>query len=134
MLCANGTLTANSNTSSVSLQVNTGYKPFVANVFNLGEGLTIVEPANWEFSSELKTIIDTDLQTPVDRVVIIGNKPGDANSDGKVDAVDITDIVNYMMGKPTSTGDFKFGAADVNGDNAVNAADIVINVNTIMSK
>ena len=134
LLCANGTLTVNSNTSSVTLQVNTGYKPFVANVFNLGEGLTIVEPANWEFSSELKTIIDTDLQTPVDRVVIIGNKPGDANSDGNVDAVDITDIVNYMMGKPTSTGDFKFGAADVNGDNAVNAADIVINVNTIMSK
>ena len=42
--------------------------------------------------------------------------------------------MNYMMGKPTSTGKFMFDAADVNGDNTVNAADIVIIVNTIMSK
>ena len=60
--------------------------------------------------------------------------PGDANGDGKVDATDIADIVNYMMGKPTSTGKFSESAADMNGDNVVNAADIVINVNTIMSK
>ena len=60
--------------------------------------------------------------------------PGDANGDGTVDATDLVDIVNYMMGKPTSTGKFMFDAADVNGDNTVNAADIVIIVNTIMSK
>ena len=134
LFCPYGTLTINSNTTSVMLQGGTGYRALAANVFNLGEGLVIVEPANWEFSSEQRTIVDTDRQKTAERVVIIGNKPGDANGDGTVDATDIADIVNYMMGKPTSTGKFNEKAADVNGDNAVNAADIVIIVNTIMSK
>lgn len=59
---------------------------------------------------------------------------GDANGDGKVDAADIADIVNYMMGKPTSTGKFTEQAADVNNDGAVNAADIVKIVSIIMGK
>lgn len=57
---------------------------------------------------------------------------GDANSDGKVDGKDIVDIVNYTMGKPTSTGKFNDEAADANEDGAVNAADIVKIVNLIM--
>lgn len=65
------------------------------------------------------------------RVTLDQTRIGDANGDGTVDAMDIVDIMNYMMGKPTST-EFKFEAADVNGDNVVNAADIVIIVNTIM--
>ena len=60
--------------------------------------------------------------------------PGDANGDGNVDAADITDIVNYIMGKPTSTGEFNLDAADANGDNIVNVADIVFIVNTIITK
>lgn len=71
---------------------------------------------------------------PIRPVSTVIKELGDANGDGKIDATDIVDIVNYMMGRPTSTGKFKFDAADVNGDNAVNAADIVIIVNTIMSK
>ena len=59
--------------------------------------------------------------------IVEGNDPekGDANGDGKVDAADIVDIVNYMMGKPTSTGKFNENAADVNGDGIINVADIV---------
>lgn len=60
--------------------------------------------------------------------------PGDANGDGKVDAADIADIVNYMMGKPTSTGKFSENAADVNDDNVVNVADIVKIANIIMGQ
>ena len=51
--------------------------------------------------------------------------PGDANGDGKVDTADIVDIVNHLMGKPTSTGKFNDDAADVNSDGTVNVADIV---------
>lgn len=60
--------------------------------------------------------------------------PGDANCDGKVDATDIVDIVNFLMGKQTSTGKFSEEAADVNGEGAVNAADIVKIVSIIMGK
>ena len=56
---------------------------------------------------------------------------GDANGDGTVNAADIVEVVNYIMGSPSE----KFGmeAADVNGDGTVNAADIVLIVNQIMS-
>ena len=59
-------------------------------------------------------------------------KMGDANGDGKVDAADIADIVNYMMGKPTSTRVFNEEAADVNDDGVVNAADVVQIANIIL--
>lgn len=62
------------------------------------------------------------------------NIPGDANGDGEVDAKDIVDIINYMMGMPTSTGTFDEDAADANGDGTINTADIVTIVNTIMAK
>jgi len=58
--------------------------------------------------------------------------PGDVNGDGKVDAADIADIVNYMMGKPTSTRVFNEEAADVNDDGVVNAADVVQIANIIL--
>lgn len=56
---------------------------------------------------------------------------GDANGDGNVNAADIVEIVNYIMGNPSDKFDGE--AADVNGDGSVNAADIVLVVNTIMS-
>ena len=52
--------------------------------------------------------------------------PGDANADGMVDVLDVTDIANHIMGKPTSTGKFDEEAADLNGDKVVNATDIVL--------
>ena len=62
-----------------------------------------------------------------------GTTPGDANGDNKVDATDIVDIVNYMMGKATSTGTFNKVAADLNNDNVVNAADIVLLINMLVN-
>ena len=55
---------------------------------------------------------------------------GDANGDGTVNAADIVEVVNYIMGSPS--GKFDIGNADVNGDGTVNAADIVTIVNLIM--
>lgn len=59
--------------------------------------------------------------------------PGDANGDGVVNAMDIADIINYMMNSPTSTGTFVEEAADANGDGTINAADIVWIANTILN-
>ena len=55
---------------------------------------------------------------------------GDANGDGTVNAADIVEVVNYIMGSPSAG--FNEKAADVNGDGVVNAADIVSIVNIIM--
>ena len=64
-------------------------------------------------------------------VAILGSDvKGDANGDGVVNAADIVEVVNYIMGNPSEK--FNVAAADVNGDNVVNAADIVSIVNIIM--
>ena len=62
--------------------------------------------------------------------IAVGAGAGDANGDGTVNAADIVEVVNYIMGSPSD----KFDAekADVNGDGTVNAADIVGIVNIIM--
>jgi hypothetical protein len=57
---------------------------------------------------------------------------GDANSDGTVNAADIVEVVNYIMGNPSAK--FNQEAADANGDGTVNAADIVTIVNIIMGQ
>lgn len=53
---------------------------------------------------------------------------GDVTGEGNVDAKDLVEIVNFMMGKSKVTE----AAADVNNDGEVNAADIVTIVNIIM--
>ena len=58
------------------------------------------------------------------------NVKGDANGDGTINAADIVEVVNYIMGNPSDK--FGMGYADANGDGTVNAADIVTIVNTIM--
>lgn len=56
-------------------------------------------------------------------------KMGDANDDGTIDAKDIVEVVNYIMGQPSPSGKFVLSKADANGDGAINAADIVVIVN-----
>lgn len=53
----------------------------------------------------------------------VSSIPGDANGDGIVDASDIVEIANYIMGKASKS--FIFNAADVNEDGKVDIADII---------
>jgi hypothetical protein len=71
--------------------------------------------------------------TPGNPIVLSYNSPllGDANNDNKVDAADIVEIANAMVGKSSST--YKEKLADVNHDNVVNIADIIQIVNIIMA-
>ena len=56
--------------------------------------------------------------------------PGDVNGDYKVNAQDIADLVQYMVGKK----ELNANAADANGDGVVNVADIVVIVNIIRKR
>ena len=57
---------------------------------------------------------------------------GDANGDGKVNETDISEIVNYIMGKPSAK--FNIDNADISGDAVVDAADIVLIVKKYKNK
>lgn len=56
---------------------------------------------------------------------------GDANGDGAVDAADVVSIINYILGKPSSS--FNNKNADTNGDGQILVDDAVGTVNLIMS-
>ena len=56
---------------------------------------------------------------------------GDANGDGAVDAADVVSIVNYILGKPSSS--FNEKNADANNDGQILVDDAVGTVNRIMS-
>lgn len=57
-------------------------------------------------------------------------KPGDANEDGEVNVMDITTIINYILGaNPTP---FNYNNANVNGDDAVNVMDVTAIINIIL--
>lgn len=62
----------------------------------------------------------------------ICNMDGDVNGDGTVNADDIMEVLNYIMGSPSEI--IKKEAANVNGDETVNTADIVKIVNIIMGQ
>ena len=55
---------------------------------------------------------------------------GDTNGDNTVNAADIVELVNFIMGNPSKN--FNESAGDLNGDGVLNAADIVLMVNIIM--
>ena len=55
---------------------------------------------------------------------------GDVNGDNKVDFKDVSEISNYIMGKPSAA--FDETKADVNGDTKINAADLVRVINMAM--
>ena len=65
-------------------------------------------------------------------LIISINGSGDANCDGVVDTKDIEDIVNFIMGEPTSSETFDEKAADACEDEKVDAADVVKVVNIVM--
>lgn len=58
-------------------------------------------------------------------------KTGDANGDGVIDAADVVGIINYIIGKNSSS--FNAQNADVNGDGQVLVDDAVATVELIMN-
>ena len=58
-------------------------------------------------------------------------KKGDANGDQVVDAKDVTEVSNALMGNPS--GKYIKDNADANSDAKVNAADVVTIINMILN-
>ena len=92
-------------------------------------------PLEVKVTQENQTITNADCTVVEASLAEIFKEPvegekGDANGDGTVNAADIVEVVNYIMGSPSDN--FKEALADANGDGTVNAADIVTIVNTIM--
>ena len=103
-----------------------------SSAYSINENLKI----SFKESNLVVSTIDSETEYSMDdiRKVVFGQKEVDANGDGKVDAIDVVDIVNHMMGKPTSTGEFDEIAADANEDGLINAADVVKVTNIIMGE
>ena len=57
--------------------------------------------------------------------------PGDVNSDGVVDVLDIVNLVNFIMGS-AEPDDGEFLAADMNNDGILDVLDVVQMVNVII--
>ena len=74
--------------------------------------------------------LDEDIADESTKTLTICGFIGDANCDGKIDAADIVEIVNYKLDKPSDK--FSFKAADVNMDGNVNDDDIEEIVKIIM--
>ena len=47
---------------------------------------------------------------------------GDADNDGKINMLDVTNLIDYILNKKTSS--FFFVNADVNGDGLINMLDV----------
>ena len=92
----------------------------------LGEGIKIMIPKDGK-TNEDGILCDADGNYA--KTVKIDSEAGDANSDGKVDATDIVEVVNHLMGKASEK--YNPSGADANKDGTVNAADIVTIVNII---
>jgi Leucine-rich repeat (LRR) protein len=57
---------------------------------------------------------------------------GDTNGDGKVDIVDVTSTISYILGQNPAT--FNKEAADVNGDKKVDIVDVTTIIDIILGK
>ena len=71
-------------------------------------------------------------QTTEDMIieVFFSNVKGDVNADGTINEVDVTEVMNYIMGNQSN--DFDNKAADTNDDGVVNIADIIWIANKII--
>jgi hypothetical protein len=55
---------------------------------------------------------------------------GDASGNGDINAEDVVEIINFILGNPSKNFDLR--NADLNGDGKVNAADVVKLMNIII--
>ena len=55
---------------------------------------------------------------------------GDANNDGTIDVLDVTSIINYILGKNPSP--FNPANANVNGDDVIDVLDVTLIINMIL--
>ena len=65
-------------------------------------------------------------------IVVMNVEMGDANGDGRINGLDVVDIVDYILGRPSEY--FVFAASDLTGDGKVDGMDLVNMVSLVMSQ
>ena len=102
-------------------------------------GLDISSDCSGEYTIEVKDIIMSDINGKeivasdiIGSLNVIDYILGDANGDGKVNIVDASAVINYVLGK--SPAKFVIKAADVNGSGSVNIADASGIINIVLGK
>jgi hypothetical protein len=65
-------------------------------------------------------------------VTVMDVAMGDANGDGRINGMDIVEMVDYIMERPSDT--FVFAAADLTADQKVNGMDLVELVSLVMAQ
>ena len=76
-----------------------------------------------------QALTDKEVKSIYDATVTYTFLKGDVNGDNIVNAADIVEVINYIMGNPSEK--FNIIAAEMNGDGVVNIADIVQIVNIV---
>ena len=107
----------------------------------------VVEDGRWEINlgniqqGEIATLCAVEYNKIPSSIIKVSAKEkqvdpitttGDANGDGAVDAADVVSIVNYILGKPSSS--FNEKNADANGDGQILVDDAVGTANIIMNE
>lgn len=72
-----------------------------------------------------------DMVISPSRSYMISTIKGDASGDGTIDIADVTAIINYILGNPSST--FAENLADMNGDGVVDIFDAMLLLNNIIN-
>ena len=101
--------------------------------YEIEEGTTITpEPAPTKEGYTFSGWSEIPETMPAHDVTVTGSffKKGDANGDNTVNAVDIVEVMNYILENPSEK--FNKTASDMNNDGVVNDADIKEIVNIIM--
>ena len=85
--------------------------------------------------SEQLFVIDEEGYEPADKTfnIRIGSIPGDANGDEVVSIADAVAAVNYILTNGQPTGNFVFGAANMDDDEIITIADAIAIVNKILA-
>ena len=65
-------------------------------------------------------------------ITVLDVEMGDANGDGRINGMDIVEMVDYIMERPSNS--FVFAAADLTGDGKVNGMDLVELVSLVMAQ
>jgi hypothetical protein len=81
------------------------------------------------FSDENK--VEVNFANSTFDITVANYTPGDVNDDGKINVMDIVEIVSKIMGSPSDN--FILDAADIDGNGTVNVMDLVNVVEMIMT-
>ena len=102
---------------------------YLVSVIQSQRSYDVSASANGYFTST--TAIDMGGQSQTIDFALATFIPGDVNGDGVVNISDVTETINFILGK---TGTFNRDAADIDGNDQINVSDVTAIINIILGK